>query len=122
MGGKAQKAKRIDPVDGLEYTFAELRTFYKYQYSAKAIRRYWERECTEPALDSPEGSTTDSADDHDDGDDHDQNVSDRGGNAVAGNWFGELLDDCIEEAEGDDDSLQGVFLKMDPRAPVASEA
>jgi len=37
--------KRIDPEDGLSYTFKELSAYYKGKYKKKAIEAYWEESC-----------------------------------------------------------------------------
>eukprot|EP00927_Polykrikos_kofoidii_P026870 TRINITY_DN23853_c0_g1_i1.p1 TRINITY_DN23853_c0_g1~~TRINITY_DN23853_c0_g1_i1.p1 ORF type:complete len:687 (+),score=135.35 TRINITY_DN23853_c0_g1_i1:124-2061(+) len=38
--------KRVDPSDGIAYTFEELSAFYKKKYNAKEIAAYWKDECT----------------------------------------------------------------------------
>lgn len=38
--------KRVDPEDGIAYTFEELSAFYKGKYKKTIIQAYWDAECT----------------------------------------------------------------------------
>ncbi|CAE8603285.1 unnamed protein product [Polarella glacialis] len=38
-------AKRIDPADGVAYTFQELEAYYQRWYGLRGINLYWEQEC-----------------------------------------------------------------------------
>jgi fructokinase len=46
MVKSASEERRRDPQDNTAYTFQELSEFYKGEYNKKAIRDYWENECT----------------------------------------------------------------------------
>lgn len=41
----AAQDRRVDPVDGRAYTFAEISGFYGRSYGGQAIKAYWEEEC-----------------------------------------------------------------------------
>jgi len=43
---KAQHEKRVDPADGMLYTFQEISNFYSGHYLARDIAVYWRRTCT----------------------------------------------------------------------------
>mmetsp|Transcript_23076 Transcript_23076/g.64999 ORF Transcript_23076/g.64999 Transcript_23076/m.64999 type:complete len:1253 (+) Transcript_23076:22-3780(+) len=48
-GGKASKVnaeKRVDPEDGVAYTFDELAAFYKGKYKQNVLQAYWDSTCT----------------------------------------------------------------------------
>jgi len=38
--------KRVDPDDGVAYTFEALAEFYKGKFSKQAVREYWDKTCT----------------------------------------------------------------------------
>merc|ERR1712187_629231 len=42
---KEKVVKRIDPDDGVAYTWEQLRKFYSKTFKEKDIKAYWEREC-----------------------------------------------------------------------------
>lgn len=46
MGKGKAKAKKVDPADGLTYTFDELVEYYKGKYTKDTVKTYWEKECT----------------------------------------------------------------------------
>mmetsp|Transcript_92948 Transcript_92948/g.240096 ORF Transcript_92948/g.240096 Transcript_92948/m.240096 type:complete len:634 (-) Transcript_92948:176-2077(-) len=42
----AAQERRVDPTDGVAYTWDELSAYYKGTYKKKALEAYWENECT----------------------------------------------------------------------------
>eukprot|EP00928_Gymnodinium_smaydae_P041035 TRINITY_DN27788_c0_g1_i1.p1 TRINITY_DN27788_c0_g1~~TRINITY_DN27788_c0_g1_i1.p1 ORF type:complete len:532 (-),score=41.26 TRINITY_DN27788_c0_g1_i1:145-1740(-) len=41
-----KREKRVDPVDGVAYTFDELKSYYSHRYALAHIKAYWEDKCT----------------------------------------------------------------------------
>jgi len=85
-------AKRVDPEDGVAYTYEELAFHYKGQFKKKAIDAYWENTCygetkaaksaTEPVAVFSQEKETDISDSQDTQTDSSQSVSSPGVDAI----------------------------------------